>query len=332
MSATDISLTELIQLRFAARRIDLSSKRRLSRTTSGLKLANFRGRGIDFDQHRIYQPGDDIRAIDWRVTARTGKPHTKIFREEQERPVLIVVDYTSSMWFGTQRAFKAVTAAEAAAVLAWSAFNNHDRVGGQIFTEQADVECRPTSGRGGVLKFLHQLATPQLPTMATAESDTTVQTTDKTGSNASRAEPLADSLANLRRVVRPGTLIFLLSDCYHLSDAAIEQAALLSAHSELFALHIVDPIESTVPPRGIYPISDGERIRMAALISKKQRLKYLEPYQQRCAKLAQLREHRIQIRELSTARPVSETLQEVLGGYHDPQVMADVAHAASGAA
>lgn len=312
MSSTHITLSELIQLRFAARLVDLSSKRRLSRTQTGLKLASFRGRGIDFDQHRIYQPGDDIRTIDWRVTARTGKPHTKLFREEQQRPVLIVVDYSASMWFGTRRTFKAIAAAETAAILAWAALDNNDRVGGQIFTESSDFECRPRTGRAGVLQLLHQLAEP------------------RPVSEEHRAEPLAEALSRLRQVVRPGTLIFVISDFYRLSDDAIEQAALLARHSEMLAMHIVDPLETSVPPRGVYPVSDGEQIRMAALLTKKQRQRYLEPYQYRCLQLAKLRERQIQIRELSTALPVPDTLREVLGGTHDPQIAADVAHAASG--
>lgn len=305
MSAFQAELTDLIQLRFAARGIDLSSRRRLSRTQSGLTLANFRGRGIDFDQHRIYQAGDDIRNIDWRVTARTGKPHTKLFREEQERPVLIVVDYSATMWFGTRRAYKAVAAAEAAAVLAWAALDNNDKVGGQVFTESADVESRPRTGRNGVLGLLHQLAQPR-PT-----------------SDEYRESPLAQSLEQLRHVVRPGTLIFVLSDFYHLDDAAVEQAALLARHCEMMAMHIVDPLETSVPPRGIYPVSNGQKIRMTALLTKQQRARFLQPYLQRCDQLQQLKQHRIHIRELSTAQPIDESLRQVLGTYHDQQVTAD---------
>lgn len=121
---------------------------------SGGYLSRTKGRGMEFDEVRPYQPGDDIRSIDWRVTARTDKTHTKLFREERERPVFISVDYRASMQFATRGVFKAVQAAKLAALLAWVAQRQGDRIGGQIFTDNSCRELKPQSGKQAVLHFL----------------------------------------------------------------------------------------------------------------------------------------------------------------------------------
>ena len=115
-----ITLQQLLIQRYAAKIVDYVPMNRSIAGISGLHLSKLRGRGIDFEEFRPYQQGDDIRTIDWRVTARTGKPFTKVFREERERPVIIAVDQSSSMYFGSQVAFKSVIAAQAAAALTQS--------------------------------------------------------------------------------------------------------------------------------------------------------------------------------------------------------------------
>ena len=114
---------------------------------AGTKLSNFKGRGVDLAEVRAYQPGDDVRSIDWRVTARTNKTHTKIFREERERPTLIVIDQTQSMFFGSNTRLKSVCAAEIAARIAWQTVENGDRVGG-VVVETAGAD-QPDARRAG---------------------------------------------------------------------------------------------------------------------------------------------------------------------------------------
>ena len=125
-----VDVNELIALRFPVRQLKLSRRNRALNALAGPNKSNFRGRGIDFEEVRNYQAGDDIRTIDWRVTARTGAAHTKLFREERERPVLVVVDQRNSMFFGSQFCFKSVLAAQLGALVAWSALSDNDRVGG----------------------------------------------------------------------------------------------------------------------------------------------------------------------------------------------------------
>ncbi|HHJ81077.1 MAG TPA: DUF58 domain-containing protein, partial [Candidatus Tenderia electrophaga] len=146
----------LIALRAAGEGLTLKASRIAARQ-SGNYLSRFKGRGMEFDEARLYQPGDDVRTLDWRVTARTGKPHTKLFREERERAVLTWVDMRPTMFFATRGAFKSVIAARAAALIGWSANRLGDRLGGLVFTADTHHELRPKRGKSAVLQLLQQL-------------------------------------------------------------------------------------------------------------------------------------------------------------------------------
>jgi hypothetical protein len=154
-----VNLKILLNLSKAASSLNLRHDQ-IRSGQSGAYLSKLKGRGMEFDEARLYQPGDDIRTIDWRVTARTGKTHTKVFREERERPVFISVDYRPTMAFATRGVFKSVQAAKLAALLAWAAQQHGDRIGGQIFTDFACQELKPQNGKHAVLRFLNALVSP----------------------------------------------------------------------------------------------------------------------------------------------------------------------------
>lgn len=158
------SLDDLIRLSHPAAGLSLA-RPTVRALQSGQYLSAFKGRGMEFDETRPYAQGDDVRHLDWRVTARTGKPHTKLFREERERPVLLSVDYRASMRFATRGMFKSVMAARLAALVAWSALRHGDRIGGQIFSEAGRRELRPEHGQRAVLRWLEALVSP-LPATA----------------------------------------------------------------------------------------------------------------------------------------------------------------------
>jgi uncharacterized protein (DUF58 family) len=189
-----VSLAELIGLREEALRLDIAPRGKILATRSGGHLSRFRGRGMEFDESRLYVPGDDPRNMDWRVTARTGKAHVKRYREERERPVWLLVDLGPSMRFGTRTAFKSVIAARAAALLAWAASEQGDRTGGLIFDETRHFEHRPAPRTRGLLPLLNALSQQPLP-----------------GEDGGHAEFTTAAL-QLARLVRPGSLAFLLSD------------------------------------------------------------------------------------------------------------------------
>lgn len=238
MSSTRVELPDLLALRAAARAVDLSSRRRVMTDLGGAHLSGFRGRGMEFEEHRAYQPGDEVRTIDWRVTARTGEPHVRLYREERERPVIIAVDTRPAMAFGTRGCFKSVLAARAAAMVAWSAIDNGDRVGGLCFGSGVHAERRPGGGRRAALQFLHLLEQPP--------------------ANAEPGEDLDDALKRLLRTVRPGSIVTVISDFRGLRESGHDLLKRLGRRAELIVGFVHDPLERELPPPGRYPVEDGD--------------------------------------------------------------------------
>ncbi len=230
-----VSLKTLIDLAKPASSLNLQhSKNRAQQ--SGAYVSRFKGRGMEFDEARLYQPGDDIRSIDWRVTARTGKTYTKVFREERERPVFISVDDRLTMHFATRGVFKSVLAAKLAGLLAWAAEHHGDRIGGQLFSEQDCYELKPQNGRHAVLRFLNALVKPQ-------------QSADKHFT-------LSQVLARLNQHARPGSLVYIVSDFRGINDESEVHIAKLARHCEVVLIFIYDPLESSLPVKGRFRFTD----------------------------------------------------------------------------
>lgn len=271
---THVSQRQLIRLNQAAHSLDLHGNQ-IRSSQSGQYLSRIKGRGMEFDEARPYQPGDDIRAMDWRVTARTGKPHTKIFREERERPMLLWVDYRQPMAFATQGVFKSVIAAELAALLGWACAFQGDRLGGLIFSETRHYELRPRRGKAATLHFLQQLVEhqPELTASPNQEQETTT---------------LDQALIRLNRVTRPGSLVFLISDFRDLSTHSRSHLSRLAAHSDVMMLAIADNFETQLPPAGNYPLNDGLNQTQLNTADQKFREKYAQRFHQHHQQLQQL--------------------------------------------
>lgn len=265
-------LSDLISLRFPARQLLLTRKRRALSALTGPNSSNFRGRGIDFEEVRSYQPGDDIRTIDWRVTARTGTAHTKIFREERERPVLVVVDQRSSMFFGSSHCFKSVLAAQLAGLVAWSALDGGDRIGGLVFNGSEHRDIRPRRSRKTALALLSHVVdyNGALP-----------------AEDADAIDSFSSMLTNLRRIARPGSAIFLISDFYGADqELAREQMFQLSQHTEITAIACSDPLESELPRGGQYAVTDGNQRSELHTGDRNLRSKYRLEFEQRQSDLS----------------------------------------------
>ena len=293
-------LNELIALRFPARQLQLGRRNRALSALAGPNKSNFRGRGIDFEEVRNYQPGDDIRTIDWRVTARTGSAHTKLFREERERPVLVVVDQRSNMFFGSSHCFKSVLGAQLASLIAWSALDAGDRVGGLVFNGVEHREIRPRRSRKTVLALLSQVAAynRDLPLPEPSAEDS-----------------FADMLSNLRRIARPGSSLFLVSDFYGSSqEHAREHLFQLAQHTELTAIACSDPLESRLPRAGKYAVTDGTERSELHTADGKLRRAYERRFQQRREVLTQdLLRLGIPMLQASTDRAPFTLLQQFYG-------------------
>ena len=293
-----VSTQHLIALRRQAERVPLNAFKIMA-PQNGTYLSPFKGRGMDFEESRMYQAGDDIRNMDWRVTARTGAAHTKVFREERERAVLMWVDFRRPMFFATQGAFKSVLAARAAALLAWSAVQHGDRVGGLIFSEHQHEELRPQRGDRSVLhlikKLAHHPAWTDTQTQGN-ESDTSIQ-----------------SLIRLRRVAKPGSLIILCSDFHNLDAQAESHLTQLARHNDVIMLFFHDPLESHLPPRGLYQISDGQHSMLLNTGDNSLRQRHQQKFAQHQDYLRSLcRRHGMFFLPCATHEPLEQTLQHGL--------------------
>lgn len=237
-SPISVSQAGLIRLNGPARAIALNVLR-VNSLQTGAYVSHFRGRGMEFDESRPYQPGDDPRSIDWRVTARSTTAYTKLFREERERPVIVCVDLRSNMHFATRGCFKSVNASRAAALLSWAAHHRGDRLGGLIFGDTTHRELKPRLGRRAALRFVHQLA--EHPDWATRgiEKD---------------AGALTQAMSALRRVARPGSLVVVISDFIGFDRAAQSYLSSVARHNEVLAVFMNDLLERKLPPPGRYRI------------------------------------------------------------------------------
>jgi len=239
-----VSVEALLRQRHHVRRFGLNAKLKATSAISGLHGSRFRGRGMDYAESRIYEPGDDIRNMDWRVTARTGKAHTKMFSEERERPVIFVVDANPSMKFGTRKQFKSVAAAKSASLLAWSVVNNGDRVGLMTFGPAGIEFEKPAGGKRGMMRLIQHL----------------VSADEHNPDNATESRSLADTLKKLRSLVRPGSMVVIVSDFHHLGEDARRHLVQLRKHNDVLAFVVSDPFELQAPPPGLYGVQSAGRV------------------------------------------------------------------------
>ena len=156
-SLVAIELQQLIQLKAEARGFSFLPRQPVQSLLAGRHASRLRGRGLAFEELRHYSQGDDARTIDWKATARLRSPHVRVYSEERERPVLLVVDQRKTMFFGSRRAMKSVVAAELCALGAWRTLHSGDRVGGIVFNDQQIVDLRPQRSQTAVLRLLHEV-------------------------------------------------------------------------------------------------------------------------------------------------------------------------------
>ena len=294
-----VKQSTLIGLNRDARSLPLLSNSVKAQMAGG-HLSAFRGRGMEYHESRPYQPGDDIRVIDWRVTARSGRTHTKVYREERERPVLLWLDLSQPMFFGTRNCFKAVLAAKVASLLAWSSVQHGDRVGYLVFSEAQHTEFRPARGKHTVLHFIQQLV--EHPAWL---RDDELRGENNTGLNA---------LMRLRKVTRPGSLVILLSDFRFLDDSCRAQLVQLARHNDVVMIHVYDPFERNLPGDGYYRLTDGGASVEIDAASRDLRNRYRERYAAHMESLERLcRELGLYLIDIATDEDMLLALKTGLG-------------------
>lgn len=238
-----VSLAYLRALEFSARGFSFLPRQPVRSILSGQHASRLRGRGLNFEELRHYRPGDDIRTMDWKVTNRTGKPHVRVYTEERERQVYLLVDQRISMLFGSERAMKSAVAAEVAALAAWRILGAGDRVGALIFDDQQSYHFTPRRSREAVLNILKQLETANAALTAGCHAN---------------PEQLNTGFDALLRHVAHDALVIYIGDGFGWDEHSDEMLKQLSLHNDVIAVNVSDPAERELPALDELVVSDGE--------------------------------------------------------------------------
>ncbi len=304
MAAEDVytSLQALTRLRYDARGFSYLPRQPVRSLLTGRKRSRLRGRGLDFDELRHYRPGDDIRNMDWRVTNRTGKPHVRVYTEERDRPVFVVVDQRVSMFFGSRRKMKSVIAAEVAALTAWRVLGVGDRIGAVLFNDQQTTEIRPSRSEQLTLGWLGQLVSMN------QQLSVDPALTHDTGA-------LDRALLALERQVGHDHLLVLVSDFSGWSARTLATLRRIRRHNDILCALVYDPLERDIQAADKLVVSDG--FYQLEIDPGQHRLG--EKFQAQIASnlasvQADLRRHDIPVLLLDTVSATQEQLRHQLGG------------------
>jgi len=295
-NAIQVQLDDLLAMRLRAARLAQLAQR-VAGSHAAVHASRFRGRGVDYAASRAYQPGDDIRQMDWRVTARTGRPHTKLFTEERERSVLVVLNCNPSMRFGTRLRFKSVQAARAAALLAWATALSGDRIGAIGYGPGLNAEVKPGGGVRGALRCLR----------AFVEWDATTR-------GAKDSVPLSQALQRARRLAHPGTQVILFTDGFDCDEAAEPALTMLAEHCDVAAVILSDPLEHVAPPPARYALQGEGGPVLIDFSAQQTRARWPAWFEeQRGGFLAMLKRRALNSTVLDTSAEPEAALRSLLG-------------------
>ena len=294
-----VTLEELIQLKADARGFSFLPRQPVTSLLAGRHASRLRGRGLAFEELRHYNQGDDVRTIDWKATARLRSPHVRVYSEERERPVLLVVDQRRPMFFGSRRAMKSVTAAEVAALGAWRALTTGDRVGGVVFNEAEIVDLRPHRSQTQVLRLLHEVV--RLNQALTAKESLSGEVT------------LNHALEAALRRADHDHLVVLISDFDGANEETQRLATLIAAHNDMLAVAIYDPLGASLQPQpGMFVAVGDERASLP--LEANFPTAFQRAFAQRLEEWTEIfRALRVPILPISAAEPPVDQLRALFG-------------------
>lgn len=240
------SLDELVRLRSYAKGFSFLPKQPINSLLAGRHASRLRGRGLNFEEFRKYLPGDDIRQIDWKVTARTRKPHSRVYTEERERPVILLVDQRIGMFFGSRLNLKSVTACEIAAIAAWRTIAVQDRIGAVVFNDESIQGIRPHRSQTTVMQIL-QSAIDMNHVM---RADSTVR---------SKPEMLNEALRHTLHLAKHDCLVVMITDGTSENEETTQLVTEIARHNDVLIAFVFDPLEADLPTNGSLIFSDGGR-------------------------------------------------------------------------
>ena len=296
-----VSLPELMALEFKVRGLSLLARQPRASILAGNHGSRLRGRGLDFEELRRYLPGDDLRALDWRASSRLGKPFVKTYREERDRPALLVIDQRMNMYFGSVRSFKSVLAAELSALVGWIALQAGDRLGGLVFNDQQIESISPRRSRQNMALLLAAVARQN----AALAVDNPVEETPG---------QLDKALRHCLHSAGHDHLICIISDFAGSSDSTLHLLRELATHNDVLALQIYDPLAMKLPEHGRVLVTQGQLQVELSLDRAKVRKPLGDYLQGRLREVAQmLRRSRIPLLMFSTGEDPLLQLRRELG-------------------
>jgi uncharacterized protein (DUF58 family) len=307
--AVHVDLLDLLKLEFTATGFSFLPRQPVHSLLAGRRASRLRGRGLNFEEIRRYLPGDDVRNMDWRVTARTGKPHVRAYSEERDRPCLLIVDQRQSMFFGSRRVMKSVAAAEVAALAAWRIFHAGDRVGALVFNDTEIVTVPPLRSRQRVMDILGTIRT----------FNHALKPVGRTGAPP-EAAMLPQVFDRVLQLAKHDYLVCLISDGAGYDMACKDKVAQVLGHNDFLAAFIYDPLEAALPD-----ISRRLVMSMAAqqmeidLADRRLRQGYAADFQTRLTALTETaRQRSIPLLPITTDEEVAPQIRRLLGAAGHP--------------
>ncbi len=265
--AISASLESLIKDKYRVYKLNVATDKKSARTSGGNYRSVFKGRGMDFDEVREYKEGDDVRMVDWRVTARQGKTYTKVFREERERHIYFLLDQRSTMRFGTKQAFKSVIAAHITALLAWSFKEKGDKIGGLLLSDKEMQPFFPSRLQRDLMQFLNEISlkTNEKHSLKPIEEEISLQT----------------ACWKLRHFCKSGNIVFFISDFADLTEDTLKCLASFAKSNEVILINVFDELEGTCPPPNVYAVTNGDETISLNMRSSKVQKAYVNYFKQR---------------------------------------------------
>ncbi|CAM4108024.1 DUF58 domain-containing protein [Vibrio neonatus] len=294
-------LKSLRLMKYKATGFDFLPPQPVNSLLTGRHVSKLRGRGLNFEEMRHYQIGDDIRTMDWKVTMRTGKPHVKIFSEERERNVYLLVDQRTNMFFGSTGKMKSVIAAEIAALIAWKVTDSTDRVGAIIYNDTTAVPIAPQRSANHVLKILNEIVIKNQQLSVGKAKD-------------SQGNSFAQLFHQAKRLVKHDALIILITDGYGYREQSEEQIKTLCKHNDVVLCHVTDPLEHNLAKLDKMVLTDGN-LQLAVTHNQAQtKERFANDVTQALENFAHMaKKYRIPVIEINTLQPADQQLRKALG-------------------
>ena len=294
-------LKQLVTLQHQASGFSFLPRQAVHSVLSGRHASHLRGRGLNFEELRHYRAGDDIRTMDWKVTNRTKKPHVRVYTEERERPVLLLIDQRINMFFGSQLKMKSVIAAELAAIAAWRVLSVGDRVGALVFTDTGIVEIRPQRSRKTVMQILSH----------TIKANHALSANYATEQNNAQ---LNLALKQSERLCGHDYLVVIISDMSGWNAETVKRIKRIARHNDVMASLVFDPLEKALPDSSQLVLSDGDMQIQVDVDKRDLKEKYTEEFVSSVAFLqGELNKHGIPVMPMNTHDPVQDQIRQAIG-------------------